>query len=173
MLHVEHRKITKACKNFVIGLCMFYSFPAFTDEIDNCIEKKQTEFEDPQNFSQKGNVTCPAGDVVGVIPRTRKHDRNGTVSYIAPDGYQIENKSITSVQVSVVSSNNGGNGSASISENGKTASVDIYCRGKPPGQGRAWHEIVLSGTIIRVPNTDALKTWVLDCVRCVGTGTCD
>jgi hypothetical protein len=45
---------------------------ARSDEIDQCIAKKQTAFEAPQQFAQDGEITCPAGDIVGFPPRIRR-----------------------------------------------------------------------------------------------------
>jgi hypothetical protein len=145
---------------------------AQSDEIDQCLAKKQADYEAPQQFTQGGDITCPAGDIVGFPPRIRRNDRSGSVSYAAPDGYVIQNKAINSITIENVSQNNGKYGAPSISADGKTVSVPIACDGKGPGEGRAWQEIKISGVVIRSPSQDNIKSWAIECVKCVNEKSC-
>lgn len=134
------------------------------DAIDDCIEGKQRLFESPKAFSKSANVTCPSGDIVGFPPRSRKHDRNGTLVYEAPSGFVIQNTGVNSIKIVNVSANNGFIGSLNL-ETERRVSLPFGCRGKSPGQGRAWQEVRIEGKIIRSATTDQLKDWVLECVR--------
>lgn len=137
---------------------------SFADAIDDCVEAKQRAYEQPKAFSKSGRVTCPSGDIVGFPPRERKHSRNVTIVYEAPTGFSIRNDSVSSIQVKSVSDNNGSVGNLSVQSESRV-SVNISCRGKGVGQGRAWQEIRIEGTIVRSPTTDHLKQWIRECIR--------
>jgi hypothetical protein len=154
-----------------VGL-VFTSWPATSDEIDQCIAQKQAAAESPQQFTQAGEITCPAGDVVGFPPRIRRNDRSGAVTYTAPSGMVIRNRSIDAITVNNVSQNNGRYGTPSISADGRTVTVPIACDGKGPGEGRSWQNIQISGVIIHVPTQDEIKSWAIQCVRCVAEKNC-
>jgi len=138
---------------------------AKADAIDDCIALKQQNFEARQTFIQSGSVTCPSGDIVGFPPRSRKHNRNGTITYTAPTGYVIEDKSVNSIVIENVSSNNGTHGAVNINAEKTSVSVQISCSGKSVGQGRAWQNINIKGAIVQAPSTEQIKQWVLQCVR--------
>jgi len=44
----------------------------------------------------------------------------------------------------------------------------ISCRGMFLSQGRAWHEVVLSGSIEKRPDQKELIEMALECARCEG-----
>lgn len=159
-------KLVNVANNTV--LCLFISSltaqSLFADEIDNCIAAKQAAFEQPKAFSKSGKVTCPSGDIVGFPPRSRKHDRNSTLTYNTPDGFVLKNTGINSVSATPLSSNNGYVRAVDVKSNTEV-SVDFGCRGKSPGQGRAWQEVKLQGTIVREASQDQLKDWIIQCVR--------
>lgn len=148
------------------------SGPARPDEIDQCIADKQAAAESPQQFTQAGEITCPAGDIVGFPPRVRRNDRSGSVTYTAPAGTVIRNRSIDAITVNNVSQNNGRYGTPAISADGRTVTVSIACDGKGPGEGRSWQNIEISGVIIHVPTQDDMKSWAIQCVRCVAEKNC-
>jgi hypothetical protein len=148
------------------------SGPVTSDEIDQCIAQKQTAAESPQQFTQAGEITCPAGDIVGLPPRIRRNNRDGAVTYTAPVGTIICNRSIDAITVNNVSQNNGRYGTPSISPDGRTVTVPIVCDGKGPGEGRSWQNIQVSGVIIHVPTQDDMKSWAIECVRCVAEKNC-
>jgi hypothetical protein len=145
---------------------------ARSDEIDQCMANEQAAFEAPQKFTQQGEITCPSGDIVGFPPRIRRNDRSGSVTYTAPEGTIIQNRSIGSITIENVSQSNGSYGSPSISSDGRTVTVPIACNGKGPGEGRAWQNIRISGMIVRQPTPDVLKKWAIQCVRCVVEKNC-
>lgn len=145
---------------------------AKADEIDDCVSRLQSVFESSQQFSQEGEITCPAGDIVGFPPRIRRNDRSGVVAYTAPDGRTIVDRSINSINVINVSQNNGRFGTPSISSDRRTVSVPVSCDGKGPGEGRSWQKIQIQGSTIRNPTQDDLKSWILQCVRCVADKSC-
>jgi hypothetical protein len=158
---------------FVVALLGSTStIAARSDEIDQCMAKKQTEFEAPQQFTQGGEITCPAGDVVGFPPRIRRNERSGAVAYTAPQGYVIQNRAIDSITVQNVSQNNGRYGAPSISADGRIVTVPIACDGKGPGEGRSWQQINIAGVINRSPTQDDIKSWAIQCVRCVAQKDC-
>jgi hypothetical protein len=146
--------------------------PVLSDEVDQCMAQKQTVYEAPQQFTQQGEITCPAGDIVGFPPRIRRDDRSGSVAYTAPAGSIILNRSINSIKIENVSQNNGRYGTPSISGDGRTVAVPIACDGKGPGEGRSWQEIRISGVIVRQPTSDDIKSWAIQCVRCVAEKNC-
>jgi hypothetical protein len=137
---------------------------SIADAIDDCVEAKQRAYEQPKAFSKSGRVTCPPADIVGFPPRERKHNRNATIVYEAPTGFSIKNNSVSSIQVKSVSDNSGSVGNLSLQGNSRV-SVNISCSGRGVGQGRAWQEIRIEGTIVRLPTTDHLKQWIRECIR--------
>ncbi|WFU40135.1 hypothetical protein QA640_38965 [Bradyrhizobium sp. CB82] len=143
-----------------------------SDEVDECLAREQKAYENPQTFEQRGEITCGAADVVGLPPRVRTHDASSAVSYKAPPGFIIRNQAITSIQVENVSQSNGSYGSPTISPDGSTVIVPIACSGKGIGQGRAWQEVVVRGTIVRVASTEQIKQWAVQCVKCVARQDC-
>jgi hypothetical protein len=153
-------------------ILLLTTVPVRSDEIDQCVARRQAEFEAPQQFSQGGEITCPAGDVVGFPPRIRRNDRSGAVTYTAPSGFVIQNNSIGSISVQNVSQNNGRYGAPSISADGRTVTVSIACDGKGPGEGRSWQNINIAGVIIKSPTQNDIKTWAIQCVRCVAQNNC-
>jgi hypothetical protein len=157
----------------VMTVCLCISITAGrSDEIDDCMARKQATEEAPQQFTQAGDVTCPAGDVVGFPPRTRRNDRSGSVGYTAPEGRVIRNRSINAITINNVSQNNGRYGTPSISPDGRTVTVPIACDGKGPGEGRSWQNIEISGVTVHVPTQEEMKSWAIQCVRCVAEGNC-
>jgi hypothetical protein len=157
----------------LVSLCAaLYATFAHGDEIDDCIAKEQRAYEQPQQFSTQGDITCPAGDISGFPPRLRRHDRQGTVSFTAPAGFVIENRAISSVVVQVVSSNNGTTGSPSLSPDARTITVPISCQGRGPGEGRAWHSVRVVGSIVRNAPPEMQKRWAIECVRCLVGKSC-
>ncbi len=146
--------------------------PARSDEIDRCIAQRQAAYEAPQQFTQQGEISCPAGDIVGFPPRIRRNDRSGSVTYTAPEGTIILNRSINSITIENVSQNNGRYGTPSISSDGRTVTVPLACDGKGPGEGRSWQNIRISGVIVRQPTSDILKSWAIQCVRCLAEKNC-
>ena len=145
---------------------------ARADEVDECIARKQKDFESPQPFEQRGEITCGAADVVDIPPRIRTHDENGVVSYKAPPGFVIKNQSVSSIQIENVSQMHGSYGSPSITPDGTGVVVPIACAGRGIGEGRAWQEIVVRGFIEPVPSTEQIKQWAKDCVKCVVAQNC-
>jgi hypothetical protein len=154
-----------------IGLIVSIS-QAWADEVDDCLARLQKAYESPQAFSQDGEITCPPGDIVGFPPRVRRDDRSGAVMYKAPPGYVIENKAVGSIGIANISQNNGSIAPATISGDGTTVAVPISCTGKGPGEGRAWQQVRITGVIVRLPSTEMIKTWALQCVRCVANKSC-
>ncbi|WP_143273798.1 hypothetical protein [Bradyrhizobium canariense] len=144
----------------------------WADEIDQCMTNLQAAYESPQQFTQEGEITCPAGDVVGFPPRIRRNDRSGAVTYMAPPGTIIQNRSIDAISVDNISQNNGRYGQPSISADNRTVTVPISCDGKGPGEGRAWQNIRIRGVIIRQPAAENIKSWAIQCVRCVAEKNC-
>jgi len=142
------------------------------DEVDECLARNQKNYENPQNFEQRGEITCGSADVVGIPPRIRTHDESGAVSYKAPPGFVIQNQSISSIQIENVSQSSGSYGSPTIAPDGSVVTVPIACTGKGIGEGRAWQQIVVRGTIVRVASTEQIKQWALECVRCVARQDC-
>jgi hypothetical protein len=142
------------------------------DEVDECLAKLQKAHEELQTFEQTGEITCPAGDVVGFPPQIRRNDRAGVVTYAAPTGFIIRNQSISSVQIENVSQNDGSYGSPSIAPDGGSVTIPIACKGKNPTEGRSWQHIRVTGTIIRVATSDMIKDWAVQCVRCVARRNC-
>ena len=126
-----------------------FSTSAVADEVDQCMLQQQAAYEAPQQFTQYGEITCPSGDIVGFPPRIRRSDRKGSVSYTAPEGTIIQDRSLKSIVIENVSQNNGSYGSPSISSDARTVSVPIACAGKGPGVGRSWQHIRVSGVIVR------------------------
>ncbi|MGY2811967.1 hypothetical protein [Bradyrhizobium sp. USDA 4506] len=145
---------------------------AWSDEIDQCMADQQAAYESPQQFTQEGEITCPAGDVVGFPPRIRRDDRSGAVTYTAPAGTIIQNRSLDAITVENISQNNGRYGQPKISADNRTVTVPVACDGKGPGEGRAWQNIRIRGVIIRQPTAENLKTWAIQCVRCVAEKNC-
>ncbi|MDA9420991.1 hypothetical protein [Bradyrhizobium sp. CCBAU 53380] len=143
-----------------------------SDEVDECLGREQKAYETPQAFEQRGEITCGSADVVGIPPRVRTHDASSVVSYKAPPGFAIRNQAITSIQIENISQSNGSYGSPTISPDGSTVTVPIACTGKGIGQGRAWQEIVVRGTIVRVASTEQIKQWAVQCVKCVSRQDC-
>ena len=142
------------------------------DEVDECLARKQKDYESPQTFEQHGDITCGSADVVGIPPRVRTHDESGAVSYKAPPGFVIQNQSISSIQIQNVSQSSGSYGSPTIAPDGSVVTVPISCSGKGIGEGRAWQEIVVRGTIVRVASTEQIKQWAIECVKCVARQDC-
>jgi hypothetical protein len=134
--------------------------------------KLQKENEEARTFEQVGEITCPSGDVVGFPPRNRRNDRSSTISFAAPAGFAIKNDSINSVSIENVSQNNGSFGRPTITSDGSTVSVPIACNGKGVGEGRSWQHIKISGTIVRVPRPEDIKSWAIKCVRCMADKSC-
>jgi len=158
-------------------IAMFLSFAmtaslAAADEIDACMSNLQKQYEAPQEFSQPGEITCGSADVVGFPPRIRRHDASGSVSFTAPDGMVIRNRSVNAIQIENVSQNNGRFGSPSVSADNRTVTVPISCDGKGIGEGRAWQSIKIHGTIVKLPTPNDQKSWAIICVKCVAAGTC-
>ncbi|MGY3236652.1 hypothetical protein ACVMAJ_003542 [Bradyrhizobium sp. USDA 4448] len=149
----------------VLLLAMAYSTPvALADEIDQCMAGLQAAYESPQQFSQEGEITCPAGDVVGFPPRIRRDNRSGAVTYTAPAGMIIQNRSLDAIAVDNISQNNGRFGQPTISADNRTVTVPIACDGKGPGEGRAWQNIRISRS--DNPTADARQHQILgDSVR--------
>lgn len=145
---------------------------ARADEVDECIARKQTAYEDPRSFEQLGEITCAAADVVGFPPRIRRNDERGSLTYRAPSGYTIRNQSISSIAIVNLSQNNGSYGSPSIAPDGASVTVPLACSGKGVGEGRAWQHIKITGTIVRLPPNDLLKQWGIECVKCVARQDC-
>lgn len=145
---------------------------ARSDEIDQCMAQLQAVYETPQQFTQQGEITCPSGDIVGFPPRPRRNNRSGSVSYTAPQDFIISNRAINSITIENVSQNNGRYGSPSISSDGRTVTVPISCDGKGPGEGRSWQNIRISGVIVRQPTADVLKSWAIQCARCMVEKNC-
>jgi hypothetical protein len=176
MLRLVRRATTKPwarrLSRSMVGLFLIANVPARADEIDQCIADKQAAAEAPQQFTQPGEITCPAGDVVGFPPRIRRNDRSGTVSYTSPEGTIIRNRSIDAITVTNVSQNNGSYGTPSISGDGRTVTVPIACNGKGPGEGRSWQNIQISGVFIHAPTPEDMKNWAIECVRCVAERNC-
>lgn len=141
---------------------------AHSDALEDCLDIKEKENTVVKNFTQPGEVTCPAGDVVGFPPRSRKHNRSGTVTFRAPDGYKILNVGVGSVRINNISSNQGTYGQLSISQNNTVASVSISCNGKSPGQGRSWQKVEIVGQISKSPAPEDYKKWVLECAKAIG-----
>jgi len=155
----------------VLFFLIAYS-PARSDELDACMAKLQKANEDAQTFERVGEITCPAGDVVGFPPRVRRNDRSSVVSFAAPPGFGIKNDSVDSISIQDVSQNNGSFGRPTISKDGTTVSVPIACNGKSPGEGRSWQNIKISGTIVKVPRAEDIKSWAIQCVRCIADKNC-
>jgi hypothetical protein len=145
---------------------------ARADQIDACVSSLKSNFEARQQFSQDGQITCNPADVVGFPPRIRTHNANATITYVAPDGRTIENRSVASINVRNVSAVNGSISGPVISPDGKSVSVDIQCRGAGMGQGRAWQHIQIVGATIRTSSESQQKEWILQCARCVSSKSC-
>jgi len=169
--HPRVRAATRTLLAMTAYLCIS-STAGRSDEIDDCMTRKQATAESPEQFTQAGEVTCPAGDVVGFPPRIRRNDRSGSVGYTAPEGRVIRNRSINSITINNVSQNNGKYGTPSISADGRTVTVPISCDGKGPGEGRSWQNIQISGATVHVPTQEEMKSWAIQCVRCVAERNC-
>ncbi|MEL7092960.1 MAG: hypothetical protein AAFN94_14605 [Pseudomonadota bacterium] len=103
--------------------------------------KRAYQMDNARDVVAKGGVTCPAGDIVGFPPKSRKHNRNGTITVAAGTGREICPG--TTPEVRNVSTNNGSRGEFSYSSDRSTVSMPISCRGASPGQGRRWYNAEL------------------------------
>jgi hypothetical protein len=142
--------------------------PVLADEVDQCIAGLQAAYEQPQQFSQEGEITCPAAETVGSPPKIRRNNRSGSITFTAPPGSVVQN----SITVLNMSQSNGQYGAPSISTDGRTVTVPIACYGGDPGEGRSWQRIRISGVTVQVPTQEMLRSWVLQCVRCVAEKHC-
>ncbi|MEM6757843.1 MAG: hypothetical protein AAF601_00040 [Pseudomonadota bacterium] len=104
----------------------------------NCVNAATLAYqqESAREVVAKGGVTCPAGDIVGFPPKTRKHNRNSTITLAAGTGRVICPG--TTPTVRNVSSNNGTRGNFEFAADRSSVSMPISCRGASPGQGRRW-----------------------------------
>ena len=137
---------------------------AMANPLDDCLDAKVREFEAANPFSHTASVTCPAADIVGIIPKERKHDRSTTVRYVPPPNFSIRVDAARGIpRVVDVSKVAGRIGSPNINE--AQVTVGISCSGRPLGKGRAWQEVKIEGEIYRRATIDQLKGWLLQCAR--------
>ncbi len=128
-------------------------------QIAQCHRGKMAELRVTKPFSVPGEVVCPPGDIVDIPPRCRTDDRSAPVNYTAPDGYRITN---ASVQENSRTSRTGVNG---FRWDSHTASVVLSCNGHGcGGEGRVWVDVLLNGTIERIPNEAESKRAMDQCI---------
>jgi hypothetical protein len=140
---------------------------ARSDPLGQCLDARVAEYEAEVPFLHTGRVECPVTELVGLIPKERRHDWSAIVSYAPPDGFAIRvdpDRGTPSVE-----SAGGAGGSVGVPEIGEAGvSVTIACHGLPLGGGPAWQEVRIAGYLYRRADVDLRKDWLLACAREIG-----
>lgn len=126
------------------------------EQLKACVDKGFSDLiaQRSQNFtSPEYRVTCPQGDIVGIPPRCRKHDRNNVFTYEAPSGFRIAGPSFNiSSQTARTSI------SRQLSSDGVRASIGLQCGGHGcDGKGSVWIAGNIVGRLAYQPTAEDAK----------------
>jgi hypothetical protein len=160
------------CRDVKLGLLlatclMLPGNAALPDALSDCLDARVAEHEAEVPFSHTGRVECPPTELVGLIPRERRHDRSAVVSYVPPEGFAVlVDPSRGTPSIESVGAAGGSVGAHEIDEAG--VSVTIECRGLPLREGRAWQEVRITGFVYRPAGEDLRREWLLACARELG-----
>ncbi|WP_417688561.1 hypothetical protein [Roseibium sp.] len=154
---------------FIMGVEAVPAQGSKRELIAACVKVRTQEIqrESATRISSNGNVTCPAGDVVGFPPRERKHNRSARISVQAGGGRIICSHVVP--EVNEKSNNGGRRGNFEFSPDNTGVSIAIACNGAGIGQGRRWYDAdLVAHSCLRI-DQDMILDATLECAAKLGT----
>lgn len=133
--------------------------------VRQCVRGELSQFQQtgPIRVEATGEVTCPAGDIVGFPPRFRTHDRRSTIVIKAGEGRVF---CPDSVPVLEGESNNGGiRGNFTLNQQKTEISMPIGCNGAQVSQGRRWYKGTLSAYSCPMVTEEVILNLTLKCAE--------
>jgi recombination DNA repair RAD52 pathway protein len=129
------------------------------EKLRSCQAEKVKEKMTRRPFSTESGVTCRGGEFKGLVPRCDRQDKDGHVTYAAPETHKI-----VSAARSIVSKTDRGS-VGNLQFNEKSASVSISCRGNGcDKREREWATARISGEIERRITADDMKQAMDQCL---------
>lgn len=133
--------------------------------IRQCVRGELSDFQrtGPLRVEATGEVTCPAGDIVGFPPRLRTHDRGSVIVVKAGEGRVLCPDSIPIIENE---SNNGGTrGNFDYNQSKTEVSMSIGCNGAQASQGRRWYKATLVATSCPMVTQEVVLNLTLRCAE--------
>lgn len=122
-----------------------------------CQERKIKTYRTPAKFSQPGEATCSAGDIVNFS--CRKDDKTVPLTYTAPADYKIVTANIAERSKTSRASY------SPLAKTDLTATTMLSCNGHGcDRKERVWVKVDIVGTIERIPSEADRRTVSDQCI---------
>jgi len=156
-------------RNLFIGIICLLVFSGLAQAqgkkelIKQCVQQEILDFQkrSEKPVSARGDTTCPAADVVGFPPKTRKHNRSGRIVLKAGMGRVF--CPWTRPTLTDVSDNGGYQGNFELNEPNSELGLSYGCNGAGVSQGRRWWKGTLAAQSCAAITQEILLDLTLNC----------